>query len=170
MQERLGYIEGGSETLIEALAGRVQSLGGSIETSRRVESVRVGNSGTSPRVAGLVVDGQERRFDAVVSTVPLPYVPALVPELPDDEKAAIQAIRNVGVVCVLLKLKRPFTHEFAQTVCSPGFFDALPPMRSKLEGLFLADTSHYYPENRSISESLRLGKLLAGLAAGALPQ
>ena len=60
-------------------------------------------------------------------------------------------------------------YEFAQTVCSPGFFDALPPMRSKLEGLFLADTSHYYPEDRSISESLRLGQSLGALAAQALP-
>ena len=246
-QERLGYIEGGSETLIEALAERIRSLGGSIETSRRVESVLVEASGTSSRVQGIRVDGEERRFDAVVSTIPLPYLPALVPQLPADEKASIETIRNVGVVCVLLKLKRPFTrnfwmnindprieipglieysnlnpldgsvivyapyympqthpkygrdkqafidetlaymamikpgfdasdviastasrYEFAQTVCSPGFFGALPPMRSKLEGLFLADTSHYYPEDRSISESLRLGRSLAELAAPAL--
>ena len=242
-QERLGYIEGGSETLIEALADRIRALGGSIETSRRVESVLIDESGPSSRVRGIRVDGAERRFDAVVSTIPLPYLPALVPQLPADEKARIEAIRNVGVVCVLLKLKRPFTrnfwmnindprieipglieysnlnpldgsfivyapyympqthpkygrdkqafvdetvacmamikpgfdaseviastasrYEFAQTVCTPGFFDALPPMRSKLEGLFLADTSHYYPEDRSISESLRLGRSLGGLA------
>ncbi len=45
-------------------------------------------------------------------------------------------------------------YDYAQTVCTPGFYDALPPMRSGLRGLFLADTSHYYPEDRSISESL----------------
>jgi hypothetical protein len=55
-------------------------------------------------------------------------------------------------------------YEFAQTVCSPGFFDALPPMESKVAGLFMADTSHYYPEDRSISESLRIGSELARLA------
>jgi hypothetical protein len=37
-------------------------------------------------------------------------------------------------------------------------------MRSRIRGLFLADTSHYYPEDRSISESLRLGAHLATLA------
>ena len=55
-------------------------------------------------------------------------------------------------------------YEFAQTVCTPGFYDALPPMRSEVRGLFMADTSHYYPEDRSISESMRIGARLAGLA------
>jgi hypothetical protein len=52
-------------------------------------------------------------------------------------------------------------YEFAQTVCSPGFYGALPPMRSKVKGLYMADTSHYYPEDRSISESMRIGAQLA---------
>jgi hypothetical protein len=39
-------------------------------------------------------------------------------------------------------------------------------MRSKARGLFLADTSHYYPEDRSISESMRIGRQLANLASG----
>jgi protoporphyrinogen oxidase len=55
-------------------------------------------------------------------------------------------------------------YEYAQTVCTPGFYEALPPMRSALSGLVLADTSHYYPEDRSISESLRVGGVLADLA------
>jgi hypothetical protein len=56
-------------------------------------------------------------------------------------------------------------YEFAQTVCSPGFYDALPPMSSEVQGLYMADTSHYYPEDRSISESIRIGAELARLAA-----
>ena len=194
---------------------------------------------------GLRIGGKDYDFDSVISTVPLPYLVRLVPELPDEEKSRIAAINNVGVVCVLLKLKRPFTrnfwmnindprieipglieytnlnpldgqaaivyapfympqthpkysrdkqafidetvacmrlirsdfrdadvlastasrYEFAQTVCTPGFYDALPPMRSQVVGLFMADTSHYYPEDRSISESMRIGAHLAELAA-----
>ncbi|MFN7609639.1 MAG: FAD-dependent oxidoreductase, partial [bacterium] len=55
-------------------------------------------------------------------------------------------------------------YEFAQTVCSPGFYDALPPMRSKVRGLYMADTSHYYLEDRSISDSMRIGARLASMA------
>jgi len=55
-------------------------------------------------------------------------------------------------------------YEFAQTVCTPGFYAALPPMKSRLAGLLMADTSHYYPEDRSISESMRIGARLAAIA------
>ena len=208
-----------------------------------VQSVRMASSDGQARVLGVQVDGQALDFDRVISTIPLPYLTRLVPTLPEAERSKIAAIRNVGVVCVLLKLKRPFTrnfwmnindprieipglieysnlnplggetivyapfympqthpkylrepqafidetlaamklirpdfdkndvlaatasrYEFAQTLCTPGFFDALPPMRSSVQGLFMADTSHYYPEDRSISESLRIGSQLAALA------
>ena len=242
-QERLGYIEGGSEVLLDAIAARLRRDGARIELGAAVQSVVVGHGSDGPRVRGLRIGGEEIPFDRVVSTIPLPYLSRLIPELPADEKAKIDAIRNVGVVCVLLKLKRPFTrnfwmnindprieipglieysnlnpldghsiiyapyympqthpkygrpaqdfidetlsymklirpefdagdviaatasrYEFAQAVCTPGFYDALPPMKSGIRGLIMADTSHYYPEDRSISESLRVGSRLATLA------
>ncbi len=238
-QERLGYLEGGSEVLLDAMLQRLEQRGGRVALSSPVEAV-LGTGGATPRVRGVRVGGRELAFDAVVSTTPLPYVPALVPDLPAAERAKIEAIVNVGVVCVILKLKRPFTRNFwlnisdprlqipglieytnlnpldgssivyapfympqdhpkyerphqafidetldclqtirpdfdradvvaatcsryryAQTVCGPGFHDALPPMKSALAGFFMADTSHYYPEDRSISESLRTGTQLA---------
>jgi protoporphyrinogen oxidase len=243
-QERLGYLEGGSESLLEPLAARIAGLGGRIELRSVVDTVLSKEDGAgNARVTGLRVAGVDREFDSVVSTIPMPYLLRIAPQLPADERAKIAAIRNVGVVCVLLKLKRPFTrnfwmninderieipglieytnlnpldgstivyapyympqtnpkyrrdsqafidetlhamklirpdfdpadvlasvasrYEYAQTVCTPGFYEALPPMRSSLSGLVLADTSHYYPEDRSISESLRVGGMLADLA------
>lgn len=241
-EERLGYLEGGSELLIEAMAKRLVDLGGSVALRAPVEQVLVEDSSDGQRVRGLRVNGREQAFDAVVSTVPLPYLTRMVPDLPTDERRRIEAIASVGVVCVLLKLKKPFTgnfwmninderiqipglieytnlnpldgstvlyapfympqghpkygrdaqafidetlaclalirpdfergdvisaaasrYEFAQPVCTPGFFEALPSMKSRIRGLFMADTSHYYPEDRSISESLRLGAALAEL-------
>ena len=246
MEERLGYLEGGSEVLLEAVVQRLRERGSSIELGCTVQALRIEGGAGSQRVAGLTVAGVECDFDQVVSTIPLPYLTKLAPGLPEDERAKVEAIRNIGVVCVLLKLRRPFTrnfwmnindprieipglieysnlnpldghaivyapyympqthpkyqrdkqafidetlgylklirpdfdaadvlaatasrYEFAQTVCTPGFYDALPPMRSQVAGLFMADTSHYYPEDRSISESLRIGTRLAELAQGA---
>ena len=111
-QERLGYLEGGSEVLLERIASRIRELGGTIELSAAVESVDVDDSRAPSRVTGVRIAGQHRPFDAVVSTIPLPYVVPLVPGLPADEKARIAAIENVGVVCVLLKLKRRFSRNF----------------------------------------------------------
>lgn len=246
-QERLGYLEGGSEVLLEAMARRLEADGCRIALSSPVEAVLTSGEGAAKRVCGVRVGGAELAFDAVVSTSPLPYVPALVPDLPAAERAKIEAVVNVGVVCVILKLKRPFTRNFwlnisdprlqipglieytnlnpldgtsilyapfympqshpkyerphqafidetldclrtirpdfdpadviaatcsryryAQTVCPPGFLEALPPMRSGLRGFFMADTSYYYPEDRSISESLRTGARLADVVREAL--
>jgi protoporphyrinogen oxidase len=55
-------------------------------------------------------------------------------------------------------------YEFAQTVCGPGFFDKLPPMTTSIDGFYMADTAYYYPEDRSISESIRVGWQLAETA------
>lgn len=246
-QERLGYIEGGSEVLMQAITRAIEQRGGRVLLNAPVQEVMAERDGTGqPRVRGVRTAHGEAFYDQVVSTVPLPYVAAMVPALPEEERRKAAAIRNVGVVCVLLKLKQPFTrnfwmnindprieipglieysnlnplggttilyapfympqthpkwnqpqqafidetiaamqrirpewdrsevvdamasrYEFSQTVCSPGFYDALPPMQSAMQGLFLADTSHYYPEDRSIHESMKLGQQLAAMAGAA---
>jgi protoporphyrinogen oxidase len=53
--------------------------------------------------------------------------------------------------------------EFAQPVCPPGFLQKLPPVKSTLEGLYVMDTSYYYPEDRSISESIKAARHLAAI-------
>ena len=218
-------------------------LGGTIELSASVESVEVDDSPArqpaSPAYASPAITVRST-LSSRPSRCPMSF--PSYPGLPTDEKARIAAIENVGIVCVLLKLKRPFTrnfwmnindprieipglieysnvnpldgsvilyapfymprthpkyrrdfgafieetlaamqairpdfdrgdviastasrYDYSQTVCTPGFYAKLPAMRSQVAGLFLADTSHYYPEDRSISESLRLGAHLATL-------
>lgn len=60
-------------------------------------------------------------------------------------------------------------YEYAQTICPPGFQAMLPPMRTPLEGFYMADTAYYYPEDRSISESVAVGRRLAQVAMQAGP-
>jgi protoporphyrinogen oxidase len=225
---------------LDAIGKRIKDLGGRIFLKSVAEGIDIS---TQNRINGIRVNGESRAYDTVISTIPLPYLAKLAPDLPDDESRKIKAITNIGVVCVVLKLKRqltrnfwtnindssiqipglveysnlnplpctvvyapfymPVTHrkyaqpreafitevkgylgklnpnfdgtwvlaanafryEFAQTVCTPGFYASLPPKKSAVQGLYLADTSHYYPEDRSISESMRLGRELAELAS-----
>jgi len=242
--EKMGYLIGGSEVLLNAVNERLLKLGGAVRLHAGVDEVAIEESTQGRRVAAVKVNGESLACDQVISTIPLPYLVRVMPALPADEKAKVAAIKNVGVVCVLLKLRRPFTrnfwmnindprieipglieytnlnpldgasivyapyylpqahpkyrrdfqvfidetlaymklirpdfdpaaevvastasrYEFAQTVCSPGFYDARPPMRSKVRGLYMADTSHYYLEDRSISDSMRIGARLASMA------
>ena len=238
-QEELGYLEGGSQVLLDAYESRFQALGGRLVLGSPVSRV-VTEEG---KVTGVEAGGARHPADLVVSTVPLKYVPRMVPDLSADERERIDSIENIGVVCVLLKLKQPFSgyfwmnvndprleipgiieytnlnplegghvvyfpyympkthpkwqwddarfieevksyaklirpqwneeeilatyvagYEFSQTVCKPGFFELLPPMTTSIRGFFMADTAYYYPEDRSISESIQVGRTLAETA------
>ncbi|MDE1963000.1 MAG: NAD(P)/FAD-dependent oxidoreductase [Xanthomonadaceae bacterium] len=55
-------------------------------------------------------------------------------------------------------------YEFAQTICPTGFYDMLPAMKTPIDGLYMADTGYYYPEDRSINESVAVAKTLAAAA------
>lgn len=243
LQESLGYIEGGSDTLLSRLEEVIGQLGGRIHLRSGIEQVLVEDG----KVSGIRVAGQAVDCDAVVSTAPLPYLPALVPDFPPEFADSIRSIENIPVACVILKLTQRLTENFwmnisdpaieipgvieysnlnpgtrdgehilyapfympkthpkwsrsnaelidevigylvrlnpvfkpewvlarhchrydlAQTICPPGFQAQLPPMKTPIEGLFMADTAYYYPEDRSISESIAVGSTLARLAAG----
>jgi hypothetical protein len=50
---------------------------------------------------------------------------------------------------------------YAQPVRPPGFGAAIPPAQTIIAGLQIADTCSYYSDDRSISESVRIGRLPA---------
>jgi protoporphyrinogen oxidase len=176
----------------------------------------------------------------VISTIPLPYVPRVMPDLPPATLDAFRSKKNIAVVCVIAKLKKPVTanfwlntndeemdipglveytnlrpmgdqhivyvpfympgehpkfaepdqafldkirrylkkinpslrdedfidmrasrYRYAQPICEPGYLDRLPPARLPIGGLWVADTSYYYPEDRGISESIDFGRKMA---------
>ncbi|MBD9455606.1 NAD(P)/FAD-dependent oxidoreductase [Rhizobium sp. RHZ02] len=107
-QEELGYIEGGSQTLVDALVSAYTDKGGRLHMSTPAEKVETQNGKVTGVTAG-------RRFfpaDAVISTVPTPLISTLVPGLPAHTKAKYDAIRNIGVVCLLFKLKKSVSRNF----------------------------------------------------------
>jgi protoporphyrinogen oxidase len=234
-REKLGYLEGGSNTLLNAMRADIETHGGEIRLNAPVSRIVLADG----KVRGVEVNGVEERFDKVVSTVPLPYVPGLLPDLPEALLDKFRAIRNIAVVCVIAKLRRPVTDNFwlntndpemdvpglveytnlrpldkcvvyvpyyvpgehplfaepdenfahkvkrylktinptladedfldvrvsryryAQPICDPAYLDKLPPVALPVLGLWVADTSYYYPEDRGISESIGFGRSLA---------
>ena len=122
--EELGYIDGGSETLVRALVDAIEKKGGSVRLGAPVTEVVV----DSGRVKGVRSGDTVEAFDAVISTVPTPFVSKLIPELPGDVKRAYEAIRNIGVVCVVFKLRKSVTpnfwvNVFDPTMAIPGFVE-----------------------------------------------
>ena len=78
-QEELGYIDGGSETLVRALVDAIEKKGGSVRLGAPVTEVVVDDG----RVKGVRSGDTVEAFDAVISTVPTPFVSKLIPELPE---------------------------------------------------------------------------------------
>jgi len=237
-REKLGYLEGGSNTLLNALRAAIEAQGGEIRLKSVVEKVVIKDG----KVLGVQVAGQLESFDKVISTIPLPYVPRLMPDLPADVLAKFEMIKNIAVVCVIAKLKKAVTENFwlntndpemdipglveytnlrpldkhvvyvpfyvpgehplfaepdeiflnkvrrylkkinpalkdddfvdmrasryryAQPICDPGYLEKLPPIELPVQGLWVADTSYYYPEDRGISESIGFGRQMAKMA------
>jgi protoporphyrinogen oxidase len=239
-REKLGYLEGGSATLLDALHRDIEAHGGTIRLGTPVRRVVIEDAA----VRGVETATGFEPFDKVISTIPMPLVPRLIPDLPADILRRIEAIDNIAVVCVIVKMRRQVTENFwlnvndpdmdipglveytnlrpldhhivyvpfympgnhskyaqpdsafmdkvrrylkrinpaladedfvdirasryryAQPVCHPGMLDTLPPVGLPVMGLWAADTTYYYPEDRGISESLAFGRRLARTAAG----
>jgi protoporphyrinogen oxidase len=70
-------------------------------------------------VTGVRAAGRNFEADAVISTVPIPLVPRLVPDMPETLAAQYRAIRNIGVVCLLFKLKKSFSKHFWINIVAP---------------------------------------------------
>src|SRR5438552_12812578 len=210
----------------------IESRGGEIRLKSPVARVII-EAGV---VKGIEARGGFELFEKVVSTVPLPYIPRVIPDLPTEILRAFSSRRNIAVVCVIAKLRKPVSeyfwlnvndpdmdipgvvqysnlmplndhivyvpfympgehpkyqesdqafidkvrrylkkinadlqdtdfidwrasrYRFAQPVCEPGYLEHLPSVALPIRGLWAADTSYYYPEDRGISESVAFGR------------
>ncbi|MGD8812178.1 MAG: FAD-dependent oxidoreductase, partial [Thioalkalispiraceae bacterium] len=88
LQEQMGYLEGGSDALLRTLEQRINELGGRIHLNTPVEKVNIENN----RATSISLKHGIQEYDAVFSTIPLPYVPAMVPDMPDEYLNAYRSI------------------------------------------------------------------------------
>ncbi|MBT8515486.1 NAD(P)/FAD-dependent oxidoreductase [Polynucleobacter paneuropaeus] len=234
-KEKLGYLEGGSETLLRGMHADIQKHGGELRLQTPVTKVIIENGA----VRGIETAKGLENFDTVISTIPLPYIPKVIPDLPSTILTQFKSVKNIAVVCVIVKLRKPLTenfwlntndpemdipgiveysnlrplensivyvpfympgehpkfsepddaflekvrkyfkkinpnlkdedfldirasrYRFAQPIGVPGYLETIPNAKLPIDGLWVADTSYYYPEDRGISESIDFGRKMA---------
>src|SRR5262249_43913254 len=101
-REIMGWIPGGYATLVEALRVAIEGLGGEVHAGTRVDRIAGGAFGAT----GLVVEGEEHRYDMVACTLLPGQARALMePEL--AELAPEDRCRYLGVICTILRLDGP---------------------------------------------------------------
>ena len=98
----------------------LEGMGVDIRLAAKVEEV-VTEDG---RVKGVRANGVLNEMDEVISTVPTPFVNAMVPDLPEDWKRRYAAIPNIGVACVVFKLKRSVTPHFWVNISDDSIDDS----------------------------------------------
>jgi len=234
-KEKLGYLEGGSETLLQGMYADIRGNGGKVRLQTPVTKVIIEDGA----VKGVETLHGMEQFDTVISTIPLPYVPKVIPDLPSEVLSKFKSVKNIAVVCVIVKLRKPLTENFwlntndpemdipgiveysnlhplecsivyvpfympgehpkfsesdavflgkvqkyfkkinpslvdhdfldirasryryAQPIGVPGYLETIPNAKLPINGLWVADTSYYYPEDRGISESIDFGRKMA---------
>ena len=95
------------------------------------------------------------------------YMPVTHPKFANDD--AVFRDRGFGYLKLLNPaLRRMTSRRSMSAVCAtpnrfarPGSPPCFRRSRRRSEGLQIADTCFYYPEDRGISESVRFGKLMA---------
>ena len=81
-----------------------------------------------------------------------------------DESLAILKLIRPDFTDNWIRNRYVFRDLNAQAVCRVGFSKIIPDMRTPVNGLFITDSAQYYPEDRTMSASVRLGMRVAALA------
>lgn len=241
-REILGYIDGGTKTLIDKLEREIIKSGGKVIKSKKVDGIEFF---PDLKLKGLSIDGEHVGFDSVISTVPSPTFLTLLGDFNSAYFLNLKKIDSIGIVCVLMKLKKslsrnfwinisdrrislagvieytnlnpcdflnedkivylpqyiPSTEErflisdeqitseylkylkiirddfneadvldtyvfrdiYAQPICEAGFSKIVPSIKTPIKGLYMTDSSQLYPDDRTISNSIELGRRAAKL-------
>jgi protoporphyrinogen oxidase len=106
---RMGYLEGGTGFLLDALTRALDALDVVIRPGTPVARILADGG----RVCGLrLQDGSEHACDRVISTVPLTILADLLPPGWDEYAERLRTIQYIGVACLSFKLKRRATPYF----------------------------------------------------------
>ncbi len=115
-QEKLGYIRGSFNVLIDALASAARDAGVEIHQG-------VGPSRLSPNGDGSWAvefdDPLAVHCDAVIGTVPSPVFTHLVPDLPDAYRSTLLDLTYEAAVVVLLQLQQPLSSIYWLNIADP---------------------------------------------------
>jgi len=106
-KEKLGYLRGGSKTLLNAMKEYIEQNGGEFRLSSPVDKIVM-----DEKVKGIESKGIFEEYDTVVSTIPLPLVAKIASHLPKDICEKYSSKINIGCVCAIAKLTKPITQNF----------------------------------------------------------
>lgn len=235
-KEKMGYFEGGSQTLINEVKNKIKESGGSIHLNSKIQKITKNN-----HTFQLILDsGKQFSFDVTVLAVPLPVAARIIKDISPEYTRKLSSIDFFGVVCGIFRLRekvndafwlnindsciaanglieytnlnplkeispdkivyiplympvedkwfsmndeslrcelfnmlkiikptltesaivdfRVFKSQHAQAICTVGFKDKLPSIKTPIKNLFLLDSTQIYPSDRALSPLIGLAE------------
>jgi protoporphyrinogen oxidase len=110
LKETLGFLGGGSQLLIDAMAEAIRAAGGVIHLCTPVQALRPLPSGG----AVLSTPSGEQQFDCVISTIPLPLLAPVLQAGGVDNTLVdrYRSLPSVACACVVLQTRQPVSANF----------------------------------------------------------
>lgn len=109
---QLGTFVGGFQAFFDALAARVQKLGGVIHYAARVQALSIEGAQQWTLHTEVPLNGapsNKAPFDVVLSTTSPRLMTKLAPQLPADYLGALNALTSLGALTVIFALDRPLS-------------------------------------------------------------
>ena len=107
-REELGYIEGGSQWVLEGLGRDLEKRGGQVRLKTPVEQILIEGG----RVTGVRIAGETLPADIVISTVTTSRFRKMAAGLDGPYMEKLARIPTIGIFCLFLRLSRPVTPFF----------------------------------------------------------
>ena len=134
-QEKLGYIRGSFNVLIDALAEAARAAGADLRPGQSPIELRQAATGWEVLFGGAA---PTERVDAVIATVPSPILSTLVPALTDDYRAKLLGLTNEAAAVAILQLDRSLTDIYWLNVADPDL-----PFTAVIEQTNFIGPEHY---------------------------
>ena len=130
--EEMGYIVGGHQRLIDAMAAKAVELGVEARTDAPVTGLATAGDGS---VTGVELDGETLDFDLTIPTLQPPALRFLLPERHRSLLAPYPE-RWLGCVCPIIKVPRSLLPYYAVNITEPT------PVTSAIETTQVLGTGH----------------------------
>lgn len=115
--ERLGYLRGSLQTLLDALITALRGLGVQLVPNARVERINV----KGRRIESFSTTAGEFRGRQYLATIPTLHLAPLLQNSAPALAKRLDAIKYFGAVCTILELDHPLSEIYWLNVADPGF-------------------------------------------------
>jgi protoporphyrinogen oxidase len=136
-EEKLGYIMGSFNVLIDRLAVACTEKGAELRVGVGTQAIRRGADGQA-RFTIVGTDGCETVVDAIVATTPSPILLRLFPEIEEPYRTKLTSAVYQGAVVALLMLDRPLSDTYWMNIV-----DERLPFTGIIEHTNFIGSEHY---------------------------